>query len=141
MPPPPRSEYHLEMAHALRQLGRSGKVVARFGAAFACEADFGDAWWSLATLKTYRSDDANQDVVTGLEGKVRRILGHLPLEFYAGCLEFHTIERTARTPGSEKVRTPIYWSALELWRHFELWLDLLKKTLCPLAERGHYRDK
>lgn len=81
-----------------------------------------------------------EDVVSDLEGQVRRMLRHLGLEFHPACLEFHTTERTVRTPSSEQVRSPIYRSALEQWRHFEPWLDVLKETLGPLAEPGNYRD-
>jgi len=40
--------------HALKSLGRRQGAVEAYRAAVAIRPDFGDAWWSLANLKTYR---------------------------------------------------------------------------------------
>ena len=51
-------ELHLSIGHALKTFGRTPEAIASYHEAAACRADFGDAWWSLANLKTYRFDDA-----------------------------------------------------------------------------------
>jgi tetratricopeptide (TPR) repeat protein len=48
------AELHLSIAHSLKTLGRQGEAIAEYRAAAAARAGFGDAWWSLANLKTYR---------------------------------------------------------------------------------------
>jgi tetratricopeptide (TPR) repeat protein len=48
------AELHLSIGHALKTLGRTPEAIASYQQAAACRADFGDAYWSLANLKTYR---------------------------------------------------------------------------------------
>jgi tetratricopeptide (TPR) repeat protein len=48
---------HLAVAHALRALGRREEAIASYRAAAAARPDYGDAYWSLANLKTYRFPD------------------------------------------------------------------------------------
>src|ERR1700722_10195925 len=59
---PPRSpdaaELHLSMAHSLKTLGRQPDAIGEYRAATRERPDFGDAYWSLANLKTYRFMDA-----------------------------------------------------------------------------------
>jgi len=51
------AELHLSIAHSLKTLGRTSEAIAEYHAAAAARAGFGDAWWSLANLKTYRFED------------------------------------------------------------------------------------
>ncbi len=48
------AELHLSVAHALKTLGHGGQAIEAYRAAIAARADFGDAYWSLANLKTFR---------------------------------------------------------------------------------------
>jgi tetratricopeptide (TPR) repeat protein len=48
------SDLHLWIAHSLKTLGRQQEAIEDYHAAIATRPDFGDAWWSLANLKTYR---------------------------------------------------------------------------------------
>ena len=50
-------DLHLSLAHALKTLGRRDESIATYRQAAALRADFGDAYWSLANLKTYRFTD------------------------------------------------------------------------------------
>ena len=52
------AELHLSIAHSLKTLGRQADAVAEYRAAAAGRSGFGDAWWSLANLKTYRFEEA-----------------------------------------------------------------------------------
>jgi tetratricopeptide (TPR) repeat protein len=52
------AELHLSIAHSLKTLGQRAPAVAEYHAAAAAREGFGDAWWSLANLKTYRFADA-----------------------------------------------------------------------------------
>ncbi len=48
------AEFHLSIAHAFKTLGRGEEAIAEYRAAAAARPGFGDAYWSLANLKTYR---------------------------------------------------------------------------------------
>src|SRR6516165_2624099 len=52
------AELHLSIAHSLKTLGQQAPAIAEYRAAAAAREGFGDAWWSLANLKTYRFTDA-----------------------------------------------------------------------------------
>ena len=52
------SELHLSIAHSLKALGRRTEAIDAYRAAAAVRPSFGDAYWSLANLKTYRFSDA-----------------------------------------------------------------------------------
>ncbi|HEV2271840.1 MAG TPA: sulfotransferase [Steroidobacteraceae bacterium] len=51
------AELHLSIAHLLKTLGRTEAAIAEYRAAAATRAGYGDAYWSLANLKTYRFSD------------------------------------------------------------------------------------
>jgi tetratricopeptide (TPR) repeat protein len=48
------SELHLSVAHSLKALGRQQEAIESYRTAAAVRPNFGDAYWSLANLKTYR---------------------------------------------------------------------------------------
>jgi tetratricopeptide (TPR) repeat protein len=48
------ADVHLSIGHALKTLGRSVPAIESYRAAAGVRGDFGDAYWSLANLKTYR---------------------------------------------------------------------------------------
>jgi tetratricopeptide (TPR) repeat protein len=49
---------HLTLGHALKTTGQQKEAIAAYTKAYSLKPDFGDAYWSLANLKTYRFDDA-----------------------------------------------------------------------------------
>jgi len=68
---PPRSpnaaELHVSIAHSLKTLGRQADAIGEYRAATGERADFGDAYWSLANLKTYRFMDAELESMRSAE--------------------------------------------------------------------------
>ena len=48
---------HLVRGHALKTMGRQSDAIAAYHQAHTVKPDFGDAYWSLANLKTYRFTD------------------------------------------------------------------------------------
>jgi tetratricopeptide (TPR) repeat protein len=54
---PQPAELHLSIAHALKTQGRRDEAVAEYRTAAGARPNFGDAYWSLANLKTYRFAD------------------------------------------------------------------------------------
>ena len=55
---PQPAELHLSIAHSLKAIGRQAESIEAYHAAAAARPSFGDAYWSLANLKTYRFSDA-----------------------------------------------------------------------------------
>jgi tetratricopeptide (TPR) repeat protein len=51
------AELHLSIAHSLKTLGRREDAIAAYRAAAAARPAYGDAYWSLANLKTYRFEE------------------------------------------------------------------------------------
>ena len=64
---PQPAELHLSIAHSLKTLGRQAEAVAEYRAAAASRAGFGDAWWSLANLKTYRFEERELEAMRAAE--------------------------------------------------------------------------
>jgi tetratricopeptide (TPR) repeat protein len=54
---PADAEVHLSIGHALKTIGQTAAAIEEYRRAATCRADFGDAYWSLANLKTYRFTD------------------------------------------------------------------------------------
>ena len=53
-----RADLQLWLGHALKTIGQVSEAIVSYRAATTIRPDFGDAWWSLANLKTYRFSDA-----------------------------------------------------------------------------------
>ena len=58
---PGSPDVHLWLGHALKTVGRLPESVEAYRAAAAARPDFGDAYWSMANLKTYRFLDEEVD--------------------------------------------------------------------------------
>ncbi|MGA9366662.1 MAG: sulfotransferase, partial [Steroidobacteraceae bacterium] len=52
------AELHLSIAHSLKTLGATAAAVTAYQAAVDSRPGYGEAYWSLANLKTYRFTDA-----------------------------------------------------------------------------------
>lgn len=77
----------------------------------------------------------NERLIDDFEGEVRRLLEFVGVPFDPACLRFHRNRRAVRTPSAEQVRRPINSQGVDLWRHYEKWLNPLKQALGPaLAE-------
>jgi len=63
------ADLHLSIAHSLKTLGRRDEAIAEYRAAAAAREGFGDAYWSLANLKTYRFDDRELKEMRGAESR------------------------------------------------------------------------
>jgi tetratricopeptide (TPR) repeat protein len=55
---PADHNHFLHQGHALKTVGRTPDAIACYRRAGRLKPDFGDAFWSLANLKTYRFEDA-----------------------------------------------------------------------------------
>jgi tetratricopeptide (TPR) repeat protein len=57
-PGPGTADLLLSLAHSLKTVGRREESIDAYRAAAAARPNFGDAYWSLANLKTYRFTEA-----------------------------------------------------------------------------------
>jgi tetratricopeptide (TPR) repeat protein len=57
----------LWLGHALKTVGQTAEAVDSYRAAAMARPDFGDAWWSLANLKTFRFTDDDMARMTQQE--------------------------------------------------------------------------
>jgi tetratricopeptide (TPR) repeat protein len=64
---PDDAEVRLSIAHALKTLGRQGEAIEAYRHAAGVRPSFGDAYWSLANLKTYRFTDEELAVMRAQE--------------------------------------------------------------------------
>jgi len=112
-----------EFTYGLDEIGRYYKSYIRLM----------DHWNSVLPGEILRVQ--HEDVVDDLETQVHRLLEFCALPFEQACVDFHETRRAVRTASSEQVRQPIYKDGVEQWRHFEPWLDPLKKALGPELAR------
>jgi len=54
---PEFEQVHLSRGHALKTIGRLDEGIESYRGAYRARPDYGDAYWSLANLKTYRFTD------------------------------------------------------------------------------------
>ncbi|WEK47770.1 MAG: sulfotransferase [Candidatus Andeanibacterium colombiense] len=59
----------MSYGHVLKTIGRQEGAVAAYRTAIDCQSDLGEAWWSLANLKTVRFDEAD---VAAMEAALAR---------------------------------------------------------------------
>ena len=61
---------HAARAHALKTMGRTDEAVDAYRRACEARADYGEAWYGLANLKTYRFTDGEIDRMRAQEAAV-----------------------------------------------------------------------
>ncbi len=66
---PGDSELQQSLGHALKTNGQQQEAVASYHRATDIRAEFGEAYWSLANLKTYRFSDAELDRMRQFEAQ------------------------------------------------------------------------
>lgn len=64
---PEDADLHLSIAHALKTMGQRDEAIESYRRAAGCRAGFGDAYWSLANLKTYRFTDQELEQLRAFE--------------------------------------------------------------------------
>lgn len=58
-----RADLFLVYGHALKTIGRTDEAISAYQNAYGVRPEFGDAYWSLANLKTYRFTDVEVDAM------------------------------------------------------------------------------
>lgn len=72
-------------------------------------------------------------LVADQEGETRRLLAHCGLDWFDGCLDFHTNTAAVSTPSAAQVRRPIYRDSVARWRRHAA---ALAPVAAFFAERG-----
>ena len=62
-------ELHQSLGHALKTDGQQGEAVAAYHRAIDIRPEFGEAYWSLANMKTYRFEDRELDCMRQFEAQ------------------------------------------------------------------------
>lgn len=70
-----------------------------------------------------------ESLVQNKEMESKRLIEFCGLDWDEQCLDFHKTDRTVRTASSWQVRQPIYTTAMAHWKHYESYLDPLKKAM------------
>ena len=60
---PPRAKITLSYAHSLKTVGQQQQAIAAYRQTIDLKPSFGDAWWSLANLKTFRFKDTDLEAM------------------------------------------------------------------------------
>jgi tetratricopeptide (TPR) repeat protein len=68
---PSDPELHLSVAHALKTLGKTQSAIESYRACLALKPDYGEGYWSLANLKTYRFADSELAAMRSAESSSR----------------------------------------------------------------------
>ncbi len=66
---------HLTLGHALKTTGKQTEAIEAYTQAYQIKPDFGDAYWSLANLKTYKFDEAQIAIMSEREADPSTQLG------------------------------------------------------------------
>ncbi len=66
------ADTHLSIAHAQKTIGQRAAAIDSYHRAASARIGFGDAYWSLANLKTYRFTDAEIGLMQALESDPAR---------------------------------------------------------------------
>ena len=93
------ADLHLSIAHSLKTIGKRTEAVDAYRAAAAARPNFGDAYWSLANLKTYRFlDEEIARMRAGVEASETALIDRYQLCFALGkaCEDREDFEQSWR---------------------------------------------
>jgi tetratricopeptide (TPR) repeat protein len=78
---PTSADLHVSLGHSLKTVGRQKEATESYQMAAAVRPSFGDAWWSLANLKTYRF---SQNEIAHMRAEEAAAAAH-PVDRYHLC--------------------------------------------------------
>lgn len=137
---PDNSQVHLVRGHALKTVGHQQQAIAAYQEAARHRPRFGDAWWSLANLKTYTFSEAEMQTMRDQEGAIGVPLAdryHLCFalgkaledrEEWAGSFEFYQ-------RGNDMKSQETRYSQKRTTQEFQL-----QRATCTPALFNKYRD-
>lgn len=89
-------------------------------------------WKAVCTLPIL--DLHYETLIDDQETVTRQLLDFCGLDWYEGCLRFHTTQRAVSTPSKNQVRQPLYRGAIQRWRHYAHQLQPLREALDLTAD-------
>ncbi|HTK79702.1 MAG TPA: sulfotransferase [Rhizomicrobium sp.] len=105
----PTADNCLYYGHALRARGLNEQCVAAYRSALAVKPDFGEVYWSLANLKTFRFSSADIDTM-------RAMLGHDDLEPRARAALHFALGKAHEDEKQYPLALEEYQNGNALWR-------------------------
>jgi hypothetical protein len=69
-----------------------------------------------------------EQLVTSPRETLAATLQHLSLDWEEGCLDYHRSTAAVDTASAAQVRKPLYTSSVGKWRHYQQWLEPMRKT-------------
>jgi tetratricopeptide (TPR) repeat protein len=78
---PESAEVHVALGHCLQSIGKQGDAIDAYHAAVSVRPSFGDAYWSIANLKTYRF---SEDEIAHMRAEESAPTAH-PVDRYHLC--------------------------------------------------------
>ncbi len=82
-----------------------------------------------ATLDIPLLDVGYEELVAEQEAVTRRMLEFCGLPWDEQCLKFYKSKRATTTASYNQVRQPVYRKSVQRWKHYESYLEPLKKAL------------
>lgn len=116
-----RSQYH---TYDQNELGRYYNAYSRIM-----------AHWEQILPKEAFYTVRYESLVDDPETESRALLNYCGLEWHDACLSFHAAKRRVRTASVTQVRSPVYLTSVQKWRHYEKHLGPL---LSVLEQGGNY---
>jgi hypothetical protein len=92
-----------------------------------------------ATLPVRLLELDYERLVTDTKNAVEELLAFCDVGWEETCLEFYKTERGIRTPSRWQVRQPIYGDSIGRWRHYEKYLEPLKRVLASTSREDAAR--
>ena len=74
-------------------------------------------------------DVSYEELTSDPEAVSRRLVEFCSLTWDERCLEFYKTSRAVATSSYDQVSQPIYKESVERWRHYEQYLEPLRKAL------------
>ena len=84
--------------------------------------------WHVQLPEPYLEIDYEK-LVQNQEEESRRLIQYVGLEWDERCLEFYKTPREINTASNWQVRQPLYTDSLQRWKHYENYLDPLRRAL------------
>lgn len=138
---PDNAELQLVRGHALKTIGRQPEAISAYRAAASVRPGFGDAWWSLANLKTYRFGDDELERMRALEaGPGLPVTDRYHLSFALGkALEdrgCYAESFSAYLRGNELKQAELRYEPARMEQEFRLQMSVCDAALFA-AHAGH----
>lgn len=127
---PQNHHIHLVKGHALKTVGQQQRAVESYRSAYRSKKNFGDAFWSLANLKTYQfNDEEIQQMQEQLQHRHTGLVDRYHMCFALGkALEDkaeYKLSFDYYQQGNQLKQAELRYSADRMERDFEL-----QKTVC-----------